>query len=161
MFRGFDWYSPKGRQTEIWYLLLSQRTNAFLGVSPLLGLNVFRNFERSGLLDTEDAGIRKGIFLYVLLFHCNNVCTNALLNCMYIACLVKNCHYIGYAAINSHFNNWRIYEYTGWTQKHSLISSSYKIKGKDKAIPLQAWTGPEGSRRLRLPDFKTIGIWRW
>jgi len=31
------------------------------------------------------------------------------------------------------------------------------MKGKDKAIPLQAWTGLEGSRRLRLPDFKTIG----
>jgi hypothetical protein len=29
---------------------------------------------------------------------------------------------------------------------------------KGKAMPLQAWTGPEGSRRLRLPDFKTIGI---
>jgi len=29
--------------------------------------------------------------------------------------------------------------------------------GKKKAIPLQAWTGPECSRRLRLPDFKTIG----
>jgi len=28
---------------------------------------------------------------------------------------------------------------------------------KGKAIPLQAWTGPEGSRRLRLPDFKKIG----
>jgi hypothetical protein len=27
-----------------------------------------------------------------------------------------------------------------------------------KAIPLQNLTGPEGSRRLRLPDFKTIGI---
>jgi len=26
-----------------------------------------------------------------------------------------------------------------------------------KAIPLQAWTGPEGSRKLRLPDFKTVG----
>jgi hypothetical protein len=26
-----------------------------------------------------------------------------------------------------------------------------------KAIPLQAWTGPEGSRRLRLSDFKTFG----
>ena len=26
-----------------------------------------------------------------------------------------------------------------------------------KAIPLQAWRGPDGSRRLRLPDFKTIG----
>jgi len=30
------------------------------------------------------------------------------------------------------------------------------IKGKGKAIPLQAWTGPKGSRRSRLPDFKTI-----
>jgi hypothetical protein len=25
-----------------------------------------------------------------------------------------------------------------------------------KAIPLQAWTGPEGSKRLNLTDFKTI-----
>jgi len=31
------------------------------------------------------------------------------------------------------------------------------VKAKGKAIPLQAWTGPEGSRRLRLADFKTIG----
>ena len=28
-------------------------------------------------------------------------------------------------------------------------------------IPLLAWTGPEGSRRLRLPDFKTVGTWKW
>jgi hypothetical protein len=27
------------------------------------------------------------------------------------------------------------------------------IKDKGKAIPLQPWTGPQGSRRLRLPDF--------
>jgi len=33
-----------------------------------------------------------------------------------------------------------------------------KGKGKGKAIPLQAWTGPEGSRRLRLTDFKTTGL---
>jgi hypothetical protein len=25
-----------------------------------------------------------------------------------------------------------------------------------KAIPLQAWTDPEGSRRLKLQDFKTV-----
>jgi len=31
------------------------------------------------------------------------------------------------------------------------------VKGKGKAIPLQARTGPKASRRLRLPDFKTIG----
>jgi hypothetical protein len=30
------------------------------------------------------------------------------------------------------------------------------IKVEYKAIPLQAWTDPEGSRRLRFPDFKTI-----
>ena len=30
------------------------------------------------------------------------------------------------------------------------------LKVKGKAIPLRTWTGPEGSKRLRLPDFKTI-----
>ena len=25
----------------------------------------------------------------------------------------------------------------------------------DKSVPLQAWTGPEGSRKLRFPDFVT------
>jgi len=32
----------------------------------------------------------------------------------------------------------------------------YVSKGKCKAIPLQAWTGPAGSKSFRLPDFKTI-----
>jgi hypothetical protein len=36
-----------------------------------------------------------------------------------------------------------------------------KIEVEGKAIPLQALTGPEGSRRLRLPDCKTIGTLRW
>jgi hypothetical protein len=31
------------------------------------------------------------------------------------------------------------------------------VNEKVKAIPLQVWTGPKGSRRLRLPDFTTIG----
>ena len=29
----------------------------------------------------------------------------------------------------------------------------HKGKGKGKAVPLQAWSGPEGSRQLRFPDF--------
>ena len=37
--------------------------------------------------------------------------------------------------------------------------TTLKIRGK--AVPLQAWTGPEGSRRLRFPDFKTIGTLRY
>jgi len=38
-----------------------------------------------------------------------------------------------------------------------LYTGSKVLKGKGKAIPLQAWTGPEGSRRFSLPDFKTVG----
>ena len=34
-----------------------------------------------------------------------------------------------------------------------ICYSSFLSKGK--AVPLQAWTGPEGSRKLRLPDFVT------
>jgi hypothetical protein len=30
-----------------------------------------------------------------------------------------------------------------------------RSKGKGKAVPLQAWSGPEGSRKLRFPDFMT------
>jgi hypothetical protein len=36
-----------------------------------------------------------------------------------------------------------------------LIKNTLLLKGK--AFPLQVWTGPEGSRRLRLSDFMTIG----
>jgi hypothetical protein len=36
-----------------------------------------------------------------------------------------------------------------------------KGKGKGKAIPVQAWTGPERSSKLKLPDFMTVGIRKW
>jgi hypothetical protein len=41
----------------------------------------------------------------------------------------------------------------------SKINNSKDVTGSDegRAIPLQSWPGPEGSRGLRLPDFKTIG----
>jgi hypothetical protein len=34
-------------------------------------------------------------------------------------------------------------------------SVNNKNNNNNKAIPLEAWTGIEDSRRLRLPDFKT------
>jgi hypothetical protein len=37
-------------------------------------------------------------------------------------------------------------------QLHTVKPASV-LKGK--AVPLQAWSGPEGSRNLRFPDFMT------
>jgi len=37
-----------------------------------------------------------------------------------------------------------------------IIDILYADKGKGKAVPLQAWTDPEGSRKLRFPDFLTM-----
>jgi len=31
-----------------------------------------------------------------------------------------------------------------------------KGKGKGKTVPLQVWSGPEGSRKLMFPDFVTM-----
>jgi len=43
------------------------------------------------------------------------------------------------------------------------------VKGKGKTVPLQAWSGPEGSRKLRFPDFmitaqdggKVVSLTHW
>jgi hypothetical protein len=40
------------------------------------------------------------------------------------------------------------------------ISCFINFCKKSKATPLQAWTGPEGSGRLRPPDSQTVGTWR-
>jgi hypothetical protein len=32
---------------------------------------------------------------------------------------------------------------------------TFILKKKGKAVPLQAWSGPEGSRKLRFPDYIT------
>jgi len=38
----------------------------------------------------------------------------------------------------------------------SIVVVHFLLFSEGKAIPLQAWTGPEGSRRLRLPTFQDI-----
>ena len=37
----------------------------------------------------------------------------------------------------------------------NFVNESALIKppGKGKGVPLQAWSGPEGSRKLRFPEF--------
>jgi hypothetical protein len=39
------------------------------------------------------------------------------------------------------------------------ITVAVVVKGK--VIPLQGWSGPDSSRRLRLSDFKTFSTLRW
>jgi len=44
------------------------------------------------------------------------------------------------------------------SRKKKIVKTNLKgtrWDGKGKAVPLQAWSGPEGSRRLRFPDFMT------
>ena len=55
---------------------------------------------------------------------------------------------------------------SAFPDRSTVIVQVFLLKFTDrsvanKAIPLQAWRGPEGSRRLRLPDFKTISTERW
>jgi hypothetical protein len=44
---------------------------------------------------------------------------------------------------------------------NEVQSRKYSFRVKGKAMPLQTWTGPEGSRRLTLSDFKTFSTWMW
>ena len=37
----------------------------------------------------------------------------------------------------------------------NIWETYYEITSKGKAVPLQAWSSPEGSRKLRFPDFMT------
>jgi hypothetical protein len=71
-------------------------------------------------------------------------------------------------------NKNKSHQVTNWVTNISIFKSTAKLRPKpeenkqniainliEKAIPLQAWTGREGSWRLRLPNFKTLGTRRW
>jgi len=58
-------------------------------------------------------------------------------------------------SMNVYVPYWQdIKTFTGWLLKEIIVEVC-KIHADSKT--LQAWTGPEGSKRLRLKDFKTIG----
>jgi len=42
-----------------------------------------------------------------------------------------------------------------------IIDITSTNKGKGTAVPLQAWSHPESSRKLRFPDFMTTGTGWW
>jgi hypothetical protein len=61
---------------------------------------------------------------------------------------------------------WHVTPFTGFVTtrvgnftQFACSLPTHALKGK--AIPLQTRTGPEGSRRFKLPDFKTFGTRSW
>ena len=57
--------------------------------------------------------------------------------------------------------HWTFKPITSWTQATNATSIVSTFHAHRTPIPLHARTAPEGSRRLRLPDFKTVGTWSW
>ena len=52
------------------------------------------------------------------------------------------------------------------TLKYVVLTHQYRTAGniivsKGKAVPLQAWSGPEDSRKLRFPDYMTTTHTGW
>jgi len=43
----------------------------------------------------------------------------------------------------------------------NLIGSLQTLTIKGKAVPLQAWTGPEGSQEVKFPRFRDDGTGWW
>ena len=48
-----------------------------------------------------------------------------------------------------------VHTHIGHKDKAIILRARRQNMCISKAIPLQAWTGPEGSRKLRFPDFMT------
>jgi hypothetical protein len=85
----------------------------------------------------------------------------------YMVSLMCHCQQRYHHAVKHHRkSNWL--KTTDWTPSghyvpiHSLpfhtaaFIQFFQNKLKGKAVPLQAWSGPEGSRKLRFPDFMTM-----
>ena len=70
-------------------------------------------------------------------------------NCRSVLILLASCQQtcVTYTvAVCKVWNSW------WWTEE---MSETCRVKEKGKAAPLQAWSGPEGSRKLTFPDFMT------
>ena len=75
----------------------------------------------------------------------------------YFACYYwSNCPIIFYnlCSMNAHIS---VTHCLPFPPQRNLSTIAMDNKDKGKEIPLQAWGGPEGPRRLSLPDFKTTG----
>jgi len=51
--------------------------------------------------------------------------------------------------------NKHVFYNQGLASQQQMKNENYRLAYEGKAVPLQACSGPEGSRKLRFPDFMT------
>jgi len=85
---------------------------------------------------------------------------------MFILCYVMMHNILAYVLTVVTFYT-RVQEYCHflrvdmWVNLFTAMTGNFKRTVKGKEISVQDGTGPGGSRRLRLPGFKTTGTFRW
>jgi hypothetical protein len=99
--------------------------------------------------------------LYILYFDCIIYMEYIILNILYIEERIFHLVPLALYFIQLIRFHKSCYHTEGRIKVPGIAAINKTSKGKGKAIPLQAWTGPEGSKSLRLPDFKTIGTRKW
>ena len=62
---------------------------------------------------------------------------------------------------NSSTTDLTLWTFWDWTQATWWKAGSFHDPNKRPSNPVQVFAGPEISRRLRLPLFKTVGTWKW
>jgi hypothetical protein len=97
------------------------------------------------------------------------VCLSTLVGVRHVVCTINQCQIAPTKYSNKINRHVRLIESKPTRQPPYRLSQLYfckktsenmkihiiKNKDKDKAVPLQAWGGPDGSRKLRVPDFMT------
>ena len=51
--------------------------------------------------------------------------------------------------------SFKFYTLSFYVTLYYAVRITYVCKGKGKSVPLQVWSGPDGSRKLRFPDLMT------
>ena len=73
---------------------------------------------------------------------------------MWCSCKEQVCSLCAYTECCRDDRHFVTYDTTYATRKERIDINKFYVRGIGKPIPLQPWTGPEGSRRMRLPRFE-------
>ena len=113
--------------------------------------SIFFGFIYDFFLSFTAADLKLGNFFFLIFIRASTSSYITLLNDLHNLKLIRFIHSPDHIVFKSEF----------LTERDLMLPFSISKLVKGKAIPFQALTGPEGSRRVRLPDFKTVDTSRW